>query len=191
MYQAAILKTIDGANNNQRLKLGDAFKKGFSLFGSMAWIAVVYLFRIFLWTLLPSILIVFTYVASANKMTTILQGIIIIIIFVLSILYVFANFALIIDGKKGRDALNYSRKIIKKNSLKFLGNSMVVILILACILMLCVYVVVLILGERSSGSVGLMPTIGEGLGQILFPSILGVYFSVFYYYLYGELKRGI
>jgi len=167
LYQIAIIKTIMSVENNEKLDSVDAYSAALNLFGPVAIVGILVTAKVFLWSLL-----------------LIIPGII------FGIYYSFSVFAAIIEGKKGNDALRFSKDIVRSNIGKFLGNTIVAgIVTIPCFLIINI-IITAVFGAKTGGNIGIMPTTGEALARFC-SVVISVYVTIFYYFLYQELKKQI
>ncbi len=164
LYQIALFKTIESADKNEGLALQQSYKCAFALFGSYLVVTSLVILKVLLWSLL-----------------LLIPGMI------FGIFYSFANLALIIDGKKGTQALIYSKHMVKPAVWKFVGNVLALVLIMIPLNFFIAFAVAMIFGQNDANYFELMPAIGGAITSIVI-AITGSYASVFFYSLYKELK---
>ena len=163
-YQVAILKTIESSDKKNGITASSAYGEAFSLFWPLLGVVLRVVVRVILWSLL-----------------LIIPGII------FAIFYSFANMAFLFDGKKGYEALIFSKQIVKPYLGKFLGNSFVAILVLLPVYIFITIILSLIFGGYDPKEPTLSGVIGVGVGNIA-SALASIYLLIFFYHLYKELK---
>lgn len=151
VYSITIIKTADALAHGQKVGAIEMYKEAKDSFKPFCIVSLLVFSKVILWSLL-----------------FIIPGII------FGVLYGFAQFCFLIDGKKGKEALVASKMIIKTNlkefSLKMLG-------------LLGVYVLI----GMASGFLAMIPYAGNIILEVV-KAALGVYAIIFSYYLYQDLK---
>lgn len=121
LYQVSLVKSIDDAGKSGAFDLKEVYRKSLSLFLSYWWVAI-----------LSGLIVIVCFVLF------IVPGIIV------SVLIGFAYFSLIIDGKKGLQALSNSYYYVKGNWLGVFGRLLSVSLI-SFILVIVIYAILFVL----------------------------------------------
>lgn len=165
IYTIGTIKIIQAGNKEEMVVLNNIFKDSWNMLGPTLLIAAIVVIKVVLWALL-----------------LIIPGII------FGIYYSYAYLAFIVDGKKGNEALIFSKSLIKPNIGKFIGNSLAVGLILFVVIFALNWVIGIIFGVADKNHVTLSAQIG-GLIDATCNVILGFYGTVFSYLLYEELKK--
>ncbi len=165
IYTIGTIKIIQSGSRGEVPLLNDAFKASWMMVGPTLLIAAIVVIKVVLWALL-----------------LIIPGII------FGIYYSFSYLAFIVDGKRGNEALVFSKSIIKPNIGKFIGNSLAVGLILIAIIFSLNWIVEIILGAPDKNHPTLLSQIG-GLITLACNVVLSFYGTVFSYLLYEELKK--
>jgi len=161
---AAIFRTIYNLNQGTKFKFFSTFKEAFLRLGSLLYIYFLSAIKTFGWALL-----------------FIVPGIL------FAIFYSLAPLALIVDEVKGNRALQFSKKIVKKNIVKYLDYLLYtfVILYLLCVTFISLLDWVgLYFLKRGRGIVF------TAVNYIEYASLFvaALFFFVFCYFLYEELK---
>lgn len=165
LYQVAVVKTVESVDKKQPLEPLALYKTALADMGGYLVVALWVMVKVLLWSLL-----------------LVIPGVI------FGILYSFATFAFLLDRKKGIEALQFSRGIIRANVWRFIGNSLAVGLITGSIYFVIKIILALIFGVPAQSNPTLLSLTGQGLGNI-FNAVIGVYVFIFYYLLYGEFKK--
>jgi len=107
LYLIAVMKMIHAADQGKRMGVLAAYGQAFSIFYQYLRIKILYALKVLCWAVL-----------------FIIPGI------VFGVLYNFSGMALLIDNKRGKEALILSRNIIKPNLSKYLAYVFLMLLIL-------------------------------------------------------------
>jgi len=134
------------------------------IFRSYLWVKILYVLKVFCWSLL-----------------LIIPGVI------FGVYYSSSSLALIVDNKRGQEALKLSQMVIKPNFTKYLTCLllMFILLLIACVLFIFVFDTYIVLFTLR-GKLFLAEVIG--FLEVTWIAMAGVFFYVFYYYLYKDLK---
>ncbi len=163
-YQLVIIKAIQSVDRREEKGIDVLVKEAVPSTGGFFKLTILILFKIFLWTLL-----------------FIIPGI------VFSVFYALANMAYVVDGQKGKSALILSKRLVEPNFFKFVGYSLVVMLLTIPFSWMSYLVIGGLLGTKAN-SAGLLPTLGEALIN-LFTVILSGFSMTVFYFLYKEFKK--
>ena len=134
LLNAVLIKIIQAMDEGRYLSTLSVYASALTLFGSYLWVLVLVTLRIMLWSLpfVLSCLISFWIRQSGGPMWPFgLSLVFLVPVFIAVGYYSFSSLAFLIDGRKGNQALVESKRIIKPNFWKFLGNIFVVFLIMA------------------------------------------------------------
>lgn len=164
LYQIAFIKTVESADKKENFTLQGSYQKAFALFGSCLCVIGLVILKVFLWSLL-----------------FLVPGII------FGILYSFANLAFIVDGKKGKQALIYSKQLVKPAIWRLMGNLLVIVLVIAVLNIFIVLITMAAFGQNTGNYFEFIPAVGSSVTRVI-TTIIGGYASAFYYFLYKELK---
>jgi len=167
LFQISLLKTMAAIENKQDVGVLSSYKQAWGLLGKFC---IVY-FLIMIWFSIWSLLFI-------------IPGIIILG------LYSFSAYALVFDGKQGKEALNFSKDIIKKNAVKFLGHVMAMIVITAVIYLSIIFSQEVLFKVHVSCYLSAGATVGELLQDVT-TIIMGIYPVIFCYLLYKDMKAQI
>ncbi|MDD3374118.1 MAG: hypothetical protein PHY73_00110 [Candidatus Omnitrophica bacterium] len=159
-YSIALIKTVHNVAQDQSVNAVEMYKQAKDIFSPFAIVSILVFVKVILWSLL-----------------LIVPGII------FSVLYGFSSYSVIIDDKRGNEALAFSKSVIKSNLKEFLLKMFALMgaMILAAILISLV-----------SAFFILIPFIGVAVGTIaseVVKAALGIYALIFSYYLYQDLKN--
>ncbi len=163
LYQIAVIKIIQAVDKKIDLESMAAFREARPIFWAYILVGLIVLVKIVLWSFL-----------------LIIPGII------FGIFYSFSHLAVILDGKRGQEALVYSKSIIKPNVGKFLGNSLVVFALLVLI-NIFVDKTKLFVDTQYVGNAGV--SFMTSLLVVAIQACAGAYGTIFSYCLYKELKK--
>ena len=153
-YSIALIKTIHNAAQGQEVSGIEMYREAKGVLKPFAVVSIIVFVKVALWSLL-----------------LIIPGII------FSVLYSFAQLAVIIDGKRGNEALVFSKSVVKDNLKEFLLK------------MFALMGVVILIGIISSFMV-LIPFVGIIINEAV-KIALGIYAMIFSYYLYQDLKSKV
>lgn len=181
-YHITIIRTIRLAYQAQPIKLVSLYQKAFFALGSYLWVVILTGLKIFLWSLPFWIALVVAPNIYGWFLIFLIPG------FVFGILYSFATMSFILEGKKGGQALSHSASIIKPAFWKFLGNVIVVVLVVIPFYLLIRSVIERIFGVAHFDAPDLIALLGVGLESCL-NAVVGLFPTVFIYFLYKELDR--
>jgi len=164
MFLLAVILRIISADRGQKESVRSVYGKAGKMLKSYAWIKMICAFKVLGWTLL-----------------LILPGL------YYAVLYSFAGMALLVDGKKGKEALELSRKMVKPNLKIYLVGSLNML-----VLLLAVCIVYKFFFDRLAifflmNDINIMVDVIDNL-SVIFVFLAGVYFLVFHYCMYKELK---
>ncbi|MDP8264471.1 MAG: hypothetical protein P9M12_03205 [Candidatus Aceula lacicola] len=151
LYSIALIKTIHNAAQGQAVSGMEMYKEARGVLKPFAVVSVIVFIKVLLWSLL-----------------LIIPGII------FSVLYSFSQLSVILDEKRGNEALVLSKSVIKANLKEFLLK------------MLALMGVALLISIISSFMV-LIPYVGFIINEAV-KIALGIYAMIFSYYLYQDLK---
>ena len=151
-YSIALIKMVAVIDKGESLKVTDAYRQAIPLFAPFFLVYFLVAIKVFLWSLL-----------------FVIPGII------FAIFYTFTQFSVIIDGKRGREALVFSRNIIQPQFWQFITKISLVMIIMIGVT----------LGLKMLS--GLLPIIGEILLGI-FNIFEGAFATIFLYLLYKDFK---
>ena len=160
LYQIVIFRILQAVDKNEPLGIKDAYRAAYAVLGSYLFVSLLLMVKVILWSFL-----------------LIVPGII------FGVLYSFAPLAFLIDGKKGQEALVFSKAIIKPNAWKYIGYYAVAVLGV-----IFVGVFISLLFQFLFGLFTHIALDEKALGKI-FDFILHVFFSGFSYVLYKEWRR--
>ena len=164
LYQIAMVKAVCHAHQGEKFSVWGVYKETLNIFWSFVFVESIVIIKVLLWTLL-----------------LIIPGII------FGIFYSFSSLSLILDGKKGNQALIHSAQIIKPQVWRFLGTAMLVGLVTVVLTVAVRIGLHMVFGSFTSEGPRLLPIIGRLVGGI-FDGIVGIYYLIFFYFLYLELK---
>jgi len=164
IFYIAFIQSIQIIENNAEFSVLSVYQHAFSLFGSYCWIAGIVIIKVFLWSLL-----------------LIIPGII------FSFFYTFAPLILILEKKTGTAALIQSKKVVKANFGKFLGNLFAALVIVLIIVLMCKFIINIWFGTYVIGSRALIPLIGYTISEMI-EYAMCLYVLIFQYYLYKDLR---
>jgi len=163
----AFVKFLDSAHRDQTLGIFEAYKEALRQYGSLLSVYGLFTGKIFLWGLL-----------------LILPGI------YFGILYNFAPLAVLVDNKKGMEALNFSRSLVRPNIIKYLDY---ILLSFGSVALICIpffvcldFVVKWALSRQYSWLVH-----SGGILEFFVLLTAGHFLMVFYYFVYCEFKNRI
>lgn len=164
LYITALLTAIHIADRNQKLSVSSVYKGALDMLGPYLWVHLLLLWKI-LWRslllLLPGI------------MTAVYGG--------------FAGLALLIDQKRGGEALVFSRDMIKPNIMSFLkcACGFALFLLAECVLVIITLDSLVILCRLNDQwfAAGIFDCL-----EAIWLACTGFVWQIFYYYLYQELK---
>lgn len=160
LFSIAIIKKIKACDEAQELSPWTAYKNAKLLLGGFIIVMLWAFLKIALWSLL-----------------FIIPGVI------FALFYSFAQMTFIFDGERGNNALKTSRDIIQPYFWEFVWKSLVVMIMVLVISLIFSFVV-----ERSFPlKTGYQPIVVSTL-ENLFSGFLGVFPTVFGYFLYKDLK---
>ena len=132
VLNAALIKTIQATEEGKIVGTLSVYASVFALFGSYLWVLTLAALRIMLWALpfISFCLISLRLNVRAPFWLFSLALLFLAPVFIAVCQYSFSPLAFLIDGRKGSEALAESKKIIKPNFWKFLGNIFVLFLIM-------------------------------------------------------------
>ncbi len=164
LYFLALLKGIHCADTAEPIRVFSIYSIALKRLKDYLWIKLMYLFKVISWSFL-----------------IILPGII------FAGLYGFAPLVLLIDGKKGEEALRFSKEIVKPFLIQYFDYLFFVVLLLfsffaPLIIILDLWINQLLSKEQFSIAHSIY------YGECLLIIGAGIYFVIFYYFLYKELK---
>ena len=107
---------------------------------------------------------------------------------IVGVLYSFSVLAFLFDGKQGKEALHYSREIIKSNVCAFMIQVAAMLSITLAFYALIIFVLEVVFKVHAQCAYTVSSRIGEGLQDII-TIALAIYPLVFFYMLYNELKQ--
>ena len=165
IYSIAAVKTIWLLNEGKGQSPLEGYKESWPLLGAYFVVFCWYTLKVFLWSLL-----------------LVIPGVI------FSILYAFCYMAFLVDGYKGKEALVYSKALIKPRVWRYLGNSVVVVLVLIPVYMILHLLAVILFGVGIQGHVSVVPRMGQAILNFT-NAFLAMYVTVFFFFLYHEFKK--
>lgn len=160
LFSIAILKKIKACDEQQTLSPWAAYKDARPLLGAFIIVMLWFFLKVALWSLL-----------------LIVPGI------VFALFYSFAQMTFIFDGQRGVNALKTSRHIIQPHFWEFAWKSLAVTVIVLVISLIFSFIVERIFPLKT----GYQPII-VSTAENLFNGFLGVFPTVFGYFLYKDLK---
>lgn len=152
-YNAVVIKLVACASSGESINLLDLFRQVKLIFASFLLVSCLVFVKVFLWSLL-----------------LIIPGII------FSCFYVFSQFGVVLEGKKGKEALIISRGLIQPN----LGDFMFKYISMF-VLVLGIYFVVRL-------CLGVVPLAGV-IVSFFVHLFLSMYLTIFIYHLYLDYKH--
>jgi len=167
LYLIAIIKSIQYADKGREFKIWQAYYQGLFIFKDYLIVKSLNIIKVIAWFAL-----------------FIIPGL------VFAVLYSFSGYAFLIDGKKGNEALVFSKKIIKPHVVEFLDYVLFILAVLfaACYPLISIFDVCAFMFYRKGNS--FLVEIFLSLQWIVLIAGLNFLF-VFLYYLYQEMKKGI
>jgi len=166
LYLVAIVQSVHAAVRGGNPGVIASYRKALGIFSSYLWVKTLSLFQMLCWSLL-----------------LIVPGVI------KGVFYNFSGMALLIDGKRGKEALIQSQTVIKPNVVKYLVSSSFVAIIL---IIVCVSITV-----NLNSFITFFYLNGKTfLAGVVICSEIGLYaiaisfFLTFYYCLYTTLREG-
>jgi len=167
MYMIGIIKIIQSENTDQNLTINEAFKESWVLLNPTAWIALLAGVKVILWSLLLIIPGVF-----------------------FAIYYSFSLFSFLIDGKRGIEALVFSKSMVKANIGKFVGNLLTVNILGLVFYLIFKKIISLTFGIPDKMHGNFLAEIGGVIG-IAISVFIQFYQYAFSYLLYEEIKKPV
>jgi len=161
----AVVKMIHASDQGKKQGTLYSYKQALGIFWPYLWVKIHYLFKVLCWAVF-----------------FIIPGI------VFGVFYNFSGMTLLIDNKRGAEALILSQNIIKPNLLKYLSYMLQILisLLAACWLLITIFdSFILLLTLKGNIFMARMVDYME----IVFIAMAGFYFLTFYYYLYKDLKK--
>ena len=161
---AALIRAIGTAGAGGTPNVLESYAQGVRILDSYLWVKFLFVFKVLCWSLL-----------------FVVPGI------VFGVLYNFSGMAAAVDGKRGMEALRDSRAIINANLSDYLYC---VVLTLTVSVLMCVIGVIFLDSVMLSAGQGAQSLAGKGIGllKIILIGVTGIYFLIFYYYLYVALR---
>jgi len=165
LYLAALTKAIHTADVGEKPGAVSSYRQALNIFGPYLWVKTLSLFKVLCWTLL-----------------FIVPGI------VAGIFYSFSGMALVVGGKRGKEALTFSWDITRPNIKKYLLHvlSMSAFLLVACTAIILYFDSVLVFLELRGQFFWADVVDYFEIGFVVMSGIFGL---VFFYYLYRELSE--
>jgi len=164
-FIATMVKAIINADNGGQPKLIESFRRADRICAAYIWVKILFVFKVICWSIL-----------------FVIPGI------VAGILYNFAGMALLVDGKRGQEALQHSKEIIKQNFFDYLFSTVmmltVLMLICAAFILLFDNLILIFVLQKIYFSAMLIDLL-----EISIILLSGIYFLIFYYYLYKDLQK--
>ncbi len=190
LLNAALIKIIQAMDEWKYLSTLSVYASAFNLFGSYLGVLVLVSLRILLWSLpfFISYLIFFWISLSGGPMWLFgLSLIFLVPIFIATCHYSFSSLAFLVDGIKWTDAPAESKRIIKPNFWKFLGNIFVL-----CFIMAPVYGQIFRWMDKivntPLSATNLFPLVLSNCLINLLAVTINVFPVVFFYFLYKEFR---
>ncbi len=107
-----------------------------------------------------------------------------------STLYSFASLAYISDGKRGQEALVFSRQLIRPHLRRYWGYSLIFFILFVLLFFLFDLILAHTFGVNEPGETRLFPEAGEMIFELAVLNLVG-FSAVFYNVFYQELKKSV
>lgn len=191
LLNAVVIKIIQAIDEGRYLSTLSAYASVFSLFGSYLWVLALVSLRMMLWSL-PFVLscLIFLWIRqSGGPLWPFgLAFVFLVPILVAACYYFFSSLIFWVDDKRGNQAIWESKKIIKGNFWKFLGNILVL-----CFLLAPFYGQIF----RWMDKIVTTPLSATNFFPLLFFNclinllavVINVFPAVFFYFLYKEFRQ--
>ena len=161
---AALIRAICVAGEGGAPGVLDSYAQGMKILDSYLWVKFLFVFKTLCWSLL-----------------FVIPGV------VFSVLYNFSGMAAAVDGKRGMEALRVSKAIITGNLSDYLYCVVITLTISVLGCVICITQLdVLITSAYRAGQ----PMAEKGINILEYAvvGVTGIYFLIFYYYLYLALR---
>ncbi len=167
LCQIALMKRIDAGARQRDMSSFKAYQEAFALLGPYFLFCMRLFVKIFLWSL-----------------CFILPGV------YFSMMYSLSPLAFTIDGKRGRDALDLSKKIMQLYARNVIGYTLIVFILMLLLFFFANIWLAGLFGVNEEGEVRILPFIGEGLFVTVEVNLV-IYMTAFMYFLYNDLKNNL
>ena len=164
LYPIVIIKMIQSADRGEDLTPMASYREALSIWGPYLIVVLWAIGKVVLWSLL-----------------LIIPGIL------FGILYSFSNMAVLLDGKRGQEALVYSKQIIKPQFWSYVGYSAAVAVIMLILYLAIRFAISAVLGAPTANDTSMRSIIIGTAGNFL-TAIVNIYGTIFSYFLYREFK---
>ncbi len=193
LLNMVMLKSIRSWDEKKTVEILNIYAQAFSLFFRYIWVLILVAVRIFLWSLPFIISVIIGVLNYREGKGSRWLWIWISFLFFIPVLnpvynYTFSFFAFLIDGKRGMDALRYSKQLVKPNFWKLVGYFFLLSLIMQPVYKLIFWGI-----DRVQSlpllAVNLFPLIFYNCLLNLFALTVGFFPLVFFYFLYKKFRR--